>query len=90
MTCRFNGVHGVKAVFAKLLLQLHKVTLDKRGLVLQLRLGRVLVGTIHLVGIVVDTDNGHTGKASDFTRRATDTTADVEHAHAWTQIHPVR
>lgn len=77
-----NGVNGVEAVGAELLLEGHKVALDKRNLVGETSASRLLASAADLELVVVDTDNVGVREASNLAGGTTNTTADVENAHA--------
>lgn len=78
---------SVERVLAELLGELHKVTLAVCELFLETSLLGHAARTADLELVVVDTDDLHVRETRDLARRAADTAADVEHAHAGTQVH---
>lgn len=84
---RGRRLTSIKVSFSKLLRKLRKVTLHKRNLVLQSHLLRVLSRPTNLEVVVVETNDLHVGEHRNFTSGSTDTTADVQDAHAWAELH---
>lgn len=78
---RLDSIHGVKAVLAEELDEVHEVALDKVDLAREAGFLRVLARTRHLE--LVDRHAGHVGvcEACDLASRAPDTAAHVEDAH---------
>ena len=82
-----NEHTSIEVIFTKLLGKLHKVTLDKGNLILQTGLLGVVPCTTELEFVVVEADNLNVGKAGDFASGSTNTTANIENAHARAQTH---
>jgi hypothetical protein len=67
----------------------HEVTLGKGELVGQTLLCGVGGGTLDLVVVVVETDDVDASELDNLTRRAADTTANIQHAHVVGEVHLV-
>ena len=82
-----RALTSIEATLAKLLAELHKVTLHKLDLVRQASLLGVLARTSDLEVVVVQAGNFGVAKPRNFTCRAANTTSNVENAHAWLEVH---
>lgn len=83
-----GGQHTrIKRVLPKLLDELHKVTLHERDLAIDARLFRVLPRSLNLEIVVVQANNIDVCEAGDFAGWSTDTTANIQDAHAGAEDH---
>ncbi|KAH3671007.1 hypothetical protein OGAPHI_000718 [Ogataea philodendri] len=80
-----DRVHSVETVWFKV--HLHEVALHKRELVVQLELLGVVVGSLDLVVVVVQTNNLTVGEPSDLSGRASNTASDIQHLHVFAESH---
>jgi hypothetical protein len=87
MASGLDGIDRIKRILPKLLHELHEVALDELDLVLETQLLDVLGRTANLESIVVQADDVDVGEPGDLTRRASDTTPDVQNAHARLETH---
>ena len=83
----FDGIDGIERVLSKLFGELHEITLDELDLILETQILGVLGRTTDLESVVVQTDNVDVGEAGDLACWTTDTTSDVQNAHAGLETH---
>jgi hypothetical protein len=80
---------GIEAVLAKLISQVHKVALGKGDFVGETGLLGLVVGTLDLEVVVVETDNVGVREPSNLPSGSADTATDVENSHARLELHHV-
>ena len=79
----------IERVLSKLLSELHEITLGKGDLVFETSLFGMCTSLENLVVVVVETDDVHASELDDLTGRATDTAANIQHAHVVLELHLV-
>lgn len=80
---------GIEAVLAKLISQVHKVALGKGDFVRETGLLGLVVGTLDLEVVVVETDNVGVREPSNLPSGSTDAATDVENSHTRLELHHV-
>lgn len=79
----------IKGILAKLFTKFHEVTFSEVDLIRQTSLPGLLVGSLNLEVVIVETGDVRIGESTDFSGRCADATTDIKDAHVRFDTHHI-